>query len=331
MFLSALILGTATTFGPGTVDDFAQSLADATGNNAIIVTSKATHLKSFTYDASSPGVLASSVRAGAALTMAPGDKPAFSDAAYVGEHFQALAPNLPAAPTTANKLPEDAIRAGKVTLQTKNATPIALQAIADAKWSRPVQVDFLMRDLAVSAAVKDMPELEFLTMVAKAAGGFLARTDAGFSITYDANHLRTRVVNTLKQASSGQVKQELDVKREFYSAVVNILPSDTLLSIFQTPANTPRLDVPPNSDLATVSVAYIRALEELKSGQPIGDSGATQISRRPARANGNGVIPTDILSRVDSRATVHLRLNATGTIVLSVPVITGRTSQYIDM
>ena len=333
VLLSALILGAATSFGPGTVDDFAQSLADATQKDAIVAISRGVQLPKFSYDASSADAMSMSVRKGASLTMAPGSDPIFSDHTYVSEHFQPIAPNLPGPPSMANKLPDDVIKNGKVTLATHGATPISIEAIAAAKWSRPVEVDYLMRDLAASMSVKDMPERTFLSALAKAAGGNLTLNDKGFKIAYDAEQLRTRIISTLKQVKAGPVKQEIDIKREFYAAVVNILPQDVLVSIFQTPEGAPRLDVLPNTDLATLSIEYIRALQEWRASQLVADPGAAPALRRPGRANrgGTGNVPDDILSRVDTRATVHLRLNASGLIVLSVPVIQGRTSQYIDL
>lgn len=331
VFLTALFLGAATSFGPGTVDDFAQSLADTTEKDAIVVTSKSAQLPKFTYDASTADALSTSVRKGASLTMAPGADPLFSDHTYVSAHFQPIAPNLPGPPQMANKMPEDAIKAGKVTLQTHGATPISLEAIAAAKWSRPVTVDYLMRDLAVSMSVKDMPERSFLTALAKVAGGYLTSDDKGFKIAYDAEQLRARVIGTLKQAQAPEVKQLIDIKREFYVDVVNILPQDVLLSVFQSAEGAPRLDVLPNTSLATLSIEYIRALQELKAMQQVADSGAAPPTRRPGRANGGGGVAGDILSRVDNRSIVHLRLNASGLIVLSVPVIQGRTSQYMEM
>ena len=86
----------ATSFGGGTVDDFAQSLADSMDKNAVVVTSKPTTLAKFSYDSSSADNLATTVRKATGLVMAPGAEPYFSDKEYVGEHFQVLGPGFSA-------------------------------------------------------------------------------------------------------------------------------------------------------------------------------------------------------------------------------------------
>ncbi|MHB8636626.1 MAG: hypothetical protein ACYC96_09155 [Fimbriimonadaceae bacterium] len=326
MLLSTLVLGVATSFGPGTVDDFAQSVAKDMGKNAVIVVARTAKLPKFTYDSSTADALAASVREGAHLTMAPGSDPIFSDYVYGSEHFRPLAPNLPGPPAMSSKFPDDAITNGKVTLRTSDGKPISIAGLTGAKWSRPVTVDYLMRDLAVSAAVKQMPEQEFLSAVAKAAGGFLAASDKGFKLTYDVEQLRARVINTLKVDPPMPPRQKLDVQREFYVSVVSILPQDVLQHVFSAAGEQTELNVLPNTDLSAAAIAYIKALEELNSAQAA-DSGAAPVLRR----RGRPVIPSNILNRVDSRAIVHLRLSADGLIVLSVPIIMGRTSRYINL
>lgn len=323
----------ATTFGPGTVDDFAKSLAEATDKNAIVVTAKALQLPKFTYDATGADALASSVRKSTSLFMAPGADPYFSDKAYVQQHFQALGPASEAGPKSQPKMPEDAIANGKVTLNTQGASAITVEGIASAKWSRPVTVDYLMKDLAVSMSVKEMPERAFLTAVAKSAGGFLAVSDTGYKISYDAEPLRARVVNTLKQFTAGSPKQELDFKREFYSAIVNAMPEDQLTHTFQSPDEIVRFNVVPNSDIANACITYIQALDELRTtGMTTGGdvSGTAPGSyRRPGRSSGG--VPANILAKVDSRSPVIIRLNGHGLIELSVPIIEGRNARYIDL
>jgi len=321
----------ATAFGGGSYDDLAKSLADATEKNVVIVTSKAGTVEKFSYEAGGTDILAQTIRKGAHLTMAPGGDPVFSDHEFVGTHFQLLAPALKAAPTVGAHVPEEAVKDGKLTLHTKGAPAISIEALASAKWSKPLRVDYLMRDLALSAYVTDMPEREFLSAAAKAAGGFLTSDDKGWRFMYDGEQLRARVVDTLKEEPTGPKRNELDVRREFYISVVSILPQDVLMSVFETQGATRRLNVVPNTELANVCVEYVKALLALKGEQTVDDTSGVNptIRLRPGRARRE--IPSDILSRVDNRVPVHLSLSADGVIVLSVPVLENGTSRYIDM
>lgn len=329
--LSLLVF--ATTFAGGTVDEFANSLSGATEQNAIVVTGHPMTVPKFSYDASSPDALAASVKKGSTLVMAPGADVLFSDRCYVGTEFQVLGPNLPGPPKTTKTFPSDALKDGKVTLTTKSGSPLSMQALVETKWAKPLTVDYLLKDLAVSASVKDMPERTFLTNVAKAAGAYLSVTDAGYKMTYDSEQLRARVVNTLKQAdpTSGE-KGPQDLKREFYESVVNVLPGDGLVLVFEQPDTMNKVDIVPNSDLANVCVEYIQALEAAQQNQAAEQPTATTgpVYRRPGRF-GNTAIPPDILSRVDTRSVVHLRFNGHGAISLAVPIIQGRSARYIDL
>ncbi len=308
------------------MDDLAKSLAAETGKNAIIVTAvERPKLDKFQFDTGSPDNLASSIYAGAKLRMSPGTDPVFSDRSFSADHFRELLPQAPGHPEVAKAAPDDLLVKGKVTLETAGKLPIALSSLTAVKWSKALRVDPLMDDMAVSASVKDMSETDFLGEVARGAGGFLTSDDKGFHIAYDPNQFKAHVENALKLEVPSVPPQPMDAKRDFYAGVINVLPFETLDPLFLTIGLESKLDVLPNSDLAQLSITYIKAVESVPS-RPLGgtpDGGVGQLRGRAGRS--------DILSRVDNRATVHLRFNGSGEIVLSVPVIQGRQSSYIDM
>jgi hypothetical protein len=327
--LCSLLFASVSTFGGGTMDDLAKSLADETGKNSIIVTGFSTpKMEAFKYDNSTPDTLATSIYAGAKVRMAPGGLPYFSDRYYNGDHFREIAPKLPPASETTKVIPAEFLTGGKVTLETASKLPILLEALTSVKWSHPLRVDYMLRDLAVSASVKNMPERDFLDAVARSAGAFVTTDDTGYHMAYDGDQLRTRVLNTLKQQPADTPVQIMDCKRDFYIAVVGLLAPDALNQIFSAEGLEPRMNVLPNTDLAQASIAYVKAVEAVPSVRPLGgtpDGGASQLRGRGNRGN------TDILSHVDNRAVVHLRMNSSGEIVLSVPVIEGRQSTYIEI
>jgi hypothetical protein len=329
-----LLLASATSFPGGSTDAFAKSLAESSTKNVIIVSATRGDVAKFSFDTSDLDGFSAQVRAKTRFRKVGGVANYFNEQKFVQATFKDLLDNPNPGPVVSEKVPDTLVSAGKVNLDTTKGGAIEFYALTkSASWTKPVECDYLFQTLGVSAEVKNMPEREFLEALAQSAGGTLTLTDNGYRIAYDPAFLRQMITNTVTPLRKPDRLEEKDIKRTFFTAVVQDLGDSALINVFNHPGNVNVYDVTPNSDAASAAIAYIQQMAELEGGQNTQSEEVGQ-GRSTPRPRGAGQPAVQIMEgRIDTRVPAHIRISASGQISVSVPVITrgSRKSQYIEV
>jgi hypothetical protein len=305
MLGSIAILLATVKFAGGTTQALASNLAEAMHAPVVIASAQLIEIKPIDYDPRSVDSLAPSFRK-APVTLQPGSDVVFSDEIYIRSHFAGLLSTF-TGPMGLGTLPDSAFQEGKVTFDTRETLPLAIGTLTKLKWTKPFTVNFLLQDLGLSIAVKDVPEAKFLDLVRKAAGGQWQESDGARMLVPDPLALRRRVEKTLTVEVG--VDKVLNLRRAlFRSAVINL--GDTELGrLFQSPSSHEAALIAPGGAVAQDAIAYIEALAEREQALP-------ENAQKQA---------TGLLERVDSRRPAIIRLVADGNFTLVIPTIDPRT------
>ncbi len=222
MVLVSLLIAGTTTFSGGSVNDFVTSVAATTGKNVIAAVAKDEVVPPFSYDPASLQSLHDALSNTPLHTVGNKDV-ALSDGLYVGTHFLPLAPDLPEGAKAKDKFEKPVLKDGKVTIDTSTWGLVHMDALSSVKWSKPMSAAYLMHDLSLSIHVKDMPELEFLQLLANAIGSSLGLGDHQYRFVYNDEALRANVRKTLMQQNEDDHPTKRAAKRHLLIALVDTI------------------------------------------------------------------------------------------------------------
>jgi len=228
------------SFSGGNANEFAKFVADSTHQNVVFYQSVVEDVAKVDFDAADINEMARTFRAKLAVQMAPGVRLILSDGLIEPER---LAPaGTPRSEPVWVSLPDEALKDGKVTWRTRDRDRLNPGTLAQAHFSRPVKVHWFFHEVPVAVAVKDMPEQEFLTYVAKAVGGRLIVSPKEYNLDFDAGEVRTRAIKRMRtwpkkwkpQANEDSSWNEIDNRFIMTEKVLAAAPLNTLYEAFET-------------------------------------------------------------------------------------------------
>lgn len=324
--MTTLLLAIAT-FPGGNFNDLAASLAEATGRPAVVSLSSARgRMKSFSFDAADEDAFSRTVLKEIGLMRAPGVTVVFHDGQLPSARVSQRAWNQPET-VAAKAFSADSVKAGRVTFRTEKTESLDLKTLAG--FAKPVVSHWYFEGLAIGVSAKDVPEMEFLSLVAKGIGGRFLNTSAAFKIDIDPAEIRSRAVRTIQAEampteSDGASLQNKE--RAFRIAALNAISNEEISRLLAQPGNTVRVAVRNGSPVESAAVALIREMEaqqlkELRAERTLEDARRTGESLRAVRRDANFV---GILNRVDSRRQAMLVINQRFEASLEVPVVDAR-------
>jgi|GEM_PF-5031490 len=346
--LLAVLAVSPVAFKGGTPDQFLNFVAANSNQPVIIAVGKRETLKPMVLDFSNRNSLVQTVNEGQALKVRAGLDYVFSDNLFPVNLFPSLSsqtmrfvgnrrtaiqepdavssgqvsnsdPSDTSPPAGEPKLPSDFLTKGMVTIDDPKSLPFSLNVLAAGTWSKKLTVFWLFDPVMLYIDVKNMPERQFLSLVAKTLGGQLAVTDTGYEIQPNWQVVQTELNTTFSSILSRQTKlsQPILLRHELFASSVQAMTSDEVADLFSVQGKYPTYDIPPGSAVATVALNYINDLASYE---------ASQETRGPRTAVG-------ILNRIDNRAAVRLHITNTGNATLAVPAFNQRAnrSTYIDL
>lgn len=204
--MASTILGLATLalFQGGDGNDLAKALAEATRAPVIVECGTNQTFEGFEFNPQNDNEMAKVIQKVARLRRAPG-----IDHAY---HWPGLPSWLFGNPAVA-RLVEDTVRPipggeshasalanGIVNLRTEKRSMLPVSALELWKWAKPLRVHPIYRAIGVAANVRDLPERDFLNLVAKTIGARIVTTKDGLALEPNGAECQRRALATLAQA-----------------------------------------------------------------------------------------------------------------------------------
>lgn len=324
--MTTLFLAIAT-FPGGNFNDLAASLSEATGKPAVVSLSSARgSMKGFSFDTADEGAFGRTVQKEIGLMRAPGVTVVFHDGQLPSAKVSQKAWNQPET-VGAKAFSAASVKAGKVTFRTEKTESLDLKTLSG--FAKPVESHWFLEGLAIGVSAKNVPEIEFLSLVAKGIGGRFLNTSASYKIDIDPMEVRSRAVRTIQAEAiptEGDEAAILNKERAFRIAALNALSNEEMSRLLLQPGNTIRVAVRSGSPVEGAAVALIREMEAaqlraLRSERTPEDSRITGNPPRVVRRDANFV---GILNRVDSRRQAMLVINQRFEASLEVPVVDGR-------
>ena len=321
------ILLAIATFPGGNFNDLAASLSEATGKPAVVSLSSARgSMKSFSFDTADEGAFGRTVLKEIGLMRAPGVTVVFHDGQLPSAKVSQKPWNQPES-VSPKAFSAASVKAGKVNFRTEKTESLDLKTLAG--FAKPVESHWFFEGLAIGVVAKDVPEMDFLGLVAKGIGGRFLNTSAAFKIDIDPVDIRTRAVRTIQAEAiptEGDEAAILNKERAFRIAALNALSNEEMSRLFLQPGNQVRVAVRTGSPVEGAAVALIREMEAqqlraLRTERTPEDSRRADTLPRYVRGDTNFV---GILNRVDTRRQAMLVINQRFEASLEVPVVDGR-------
>lgn len=253
MLLAVVSLALQTTFPGGTANDFTKHVGDATGKNIVVAQSLVENLGPVTYDPADLSQTSRAFNSKAGLRIMAGTDMILHDGMIrptrIGDVKVKEQPHLWVGLKSAS------ITDGKVTFATKETERLDLFKLSET-FSKPLKVHWFFESTALSVQVKDMPETEFLTYIAKAVGGRFTNAPKEFRIDFDPDEVKTRVSKTLtswrNEWLSRETDEEFSPKRHLdtLKAVVAEIPRASFAKAFEAPDGVGEFQINPSGRLA---------------------------------------------------------------------------------
>lgn len=300
--LAAAMLQTAD-FQGGDALALAEALAKSGGGSAIVCVFESAQYSPFKFEPTKPDSLASAVKTATGLTMAGGTRLAFHPG-KISRHLFAppiIGPKLSGSSPTS--LPESAIKEGMVTFTTEKGRIITPGTLQTANLSRPVSVHWVYRDLPMVAVIKELPEVEFLTYTAKAAGAKLQVSKSEYRLDFDAVEFRTRAKATVKAFLESREGKDLERRQasdaRLVQTALNMVSDYQLTEAFRTQGASTRLALGPQQS------SLIRERLALLEQSP-----STGYGVQRTRSRGSGGEPPSGPPTLDTRYPIYLILRS---------------------
>jgi hypothetical protein len=326
-----LLIATAmvATFPGGTINDLARSLNTASGKPAVIVLSgSAKALPGFEFNAADPDDLAQVLRTKVNLVLAPGVDMVVHDG-YVP--FDKVGKGAPTGNSMmAKPFTEAAVSGGKVTFATEKNESLQLESLKG--FAKPVTVHWFYPGLTVAVNAKDVPEMDFLGLVAKGIGARFHNSGNNFKIEFDPVEVRTRAIRTIQFQPQGAKPQQPQAPtfttrmQDFRIAALNSLTPAQLSELFKAPGNTIKTPIRSGSNIERLAVALVREMEAQTQTQTDDAAVANEVNSRVligGQTRAQNRRPGSILARVDPRRQAMLVTDTNFQAWVEVPVLGG--------
>lgn len=227
--LTALIASflTPVTFPGGGPVELAASIADSTQKPAVIAELAMRGFAKFDYDTANMTDMARTIFANTALRQAPGEYAYHPDtipASFIQvEPFSGRwsPPNF----RYTNLAPE-AVKDGKVTWAPRPGEALRTQNLEN-RFSKAVRFHWTQEPYAIMAKVTDLPEADFVRLVAKALGGKYSSRKEAYVIDFDPDEFRKRARNTLATAKPKDLERLGPLSRSNYDLCVAAIKQAT--------------------------------------------------------------------------------------------------------
>lgn len=289
----------AAEFPGGDATALAESLAKAGKSSAIVCAFERVQYPALRLDPGKPDQLADAVKAATGLKVAGGTR--------LAVHPGKISRHLFAPPIIGPKpsgyspapFPEEALKDGVVTLATEKGKCITVGALQSAMFSRPISVHWVYRDLPMMAAIKDLPEVEFLNYVAKVAGARLSASKSEYRLDFEPIEFRTRAKATVRAFLDSREGKDLSRRQasdaRLVQAALNLVSDYQLSEAFREQGASTRFALGPQQ--TRLIQERLALLEEAPTNE--------QLAQR-ARSRGGGGQASPSTLTVDTRYPIYL-------------------------
>lgn len=207
-------------------------------------------------------------------------------------------------------LPATAVKDGKVTFKTEKSE--SLQLIQLSGLSKPVRVHWVYRESPVFLNVRELPEADFIRVLAKTVGARFVSTTKEYAFDFDPVEIRKRAVATIQampiSQRNPQVTKSQQNLKNFRMSIINALSPAQLTEALAETGSTARFELSPRSPLTRIAVQRVQQLDA---------------ERLEAARNGTpgeaAYIP--VMQRVDGSRTPILTVDSRFSIRMEIPVL----------
>lgn len=265
MITTTLAVLAAVTFPGGNVSELAKSISEATGQGVVFEAGASERAPRFAYDPANLNEMARQIQASANFRRAPGAEHVFHHG-RLPSHFFGV--NLVSRLSNTNSWlqgaapPEDFLKDGKVTLQSRSGQSIMLNTLPAGLLPKPLQTHWMFERGVIKAWVKDMPPIEFMNMAAKAVGGKLLQRTDRFVLDIDAAEIHRRALATLafvqadKRYATSNYRERFEV--ELSRAGLAAINGPVLSTLLTSPSGRFRMEIP--ASMRPAIGAYVRSM-----------------------------------------------------------------------
>lgn len=193
MLLALLPLTLFAQFPGGTANDLCAHLAAETKQNIVVVKTTSTKVGAFDYDPADLDSISRGLRSKVKLELTPGVNVIGNDGRIPMSRLRVNTRD----PYEAPKWVLPKIEANTITFATQSNESVDPAKLDEVKFSKPVKVHWFYDQVPVSINVKQMPEREFLTYLAKGIGARFLETPKEFRIDFEPSAMRNRIAKTI--------------------------------------------------------------------------------------------------------------------------------------
>jgi hypothetical protein len=195
-------------FPAGSPHEFVEALGNGTGKSVLAFYSSTTSHDEFSADLSDLGSFVRIVKTKTGLQQVPGVEHAFSDG-MIAKILIKVQPIFNGNRSFATKGTESfEVKDGKVSI-SKGASSLTVMALMQGPWKTEVGWHWTFDSYNFSASFKELPEKEFLMLLAKAAGMRLDRTKTGFEFKLIPSEFRRRANATITKYATPEKVSKL--------------------------------------------------------------------------------------------------------------------------
>lgn len=308
--LNLLVAAAAMTFPGGTTNDLVKSLADSFKLNVVAIESSNQTIAAFDYEPGNLNLLAQNLRWKTTMQLTPGADLIANDGmlpeSVVAPVAETRRPKLAASMV----IPADGIKGGKVHLVTTGSDLVPMRSLSSANFSKPVKIPWVYTDYAFAANVNDMAEQDFITFVAKGAGGRLLTTDKAYEIQIDPTEVRRRAIKTIEaeKPSDEPTQKAVEVaKNNLRVAAIQAMTVKQLTDYLANSGGSVRIALA--GGLINPATAYVKAMEA-EQKVALQDQQANQntenVGRQRGRRGRQNANIIGVLQRVNPRQTSYV-------------------------
>ncbi|HTQ10691.1 MAG TPA: hypothetical protein VMI31_11510 [Fimbriimonadaceae bacterium] len=254
MLVTLALAASIASFPGGSTGDLAVSVAKATGRNVFLTQAVVQPIKKFDYETKSYNDLTFDIRTHANLHLVTGQDLILEDTILPPMRMPGLGVAQGPQPTW-KSLEADNISNGAVTFSTAGNERLDPASLAEAKFSKPVTVNWMLGKYGVAVSVSKLPEKTFLSDIAQSVGGKLVDDKAGYRLDLDPEGFRTRVLNLLGAKPAEKTNNPALVRQDeehylLLESVIRTVDAASLEKAFRDPGAATDFNADGSSSLA---------------------------------------------------------------------------------
>ncbi len=198
-----LALLSVLNFPAGSAHDFVEALGTGTGKTVVAFYSSISRHDGFSADPSDLGTFVRIVKSKTGLQQAPGVEHVFSDGMIAP--FLIKLPPIYNSTQSFSRTGADSfqVKQGIVTV-SKNASSLNLTELMQRPWTSTIEWHWTFDSYSISTTFKELPEQEFLKLLAKAAGMRLDKTKTGYAFKLIPSEFRRRANATIAKYATAE-------------------------------------------------------------------------------------------------------------------------------